>query len=148
MKKSKVVFLIFLLVVLTGVLAAVHLTTRDKVGENEVQLTYQDKTYSVEYKKLDLEQVTGTRVNGKGEEKKVEAAGILLRKLLEEKNIEEYSQVTVVSDDSYSAKIAAEEIKEEEKAYLLLQEEELRLVVFGDENSKRSVSNVKQIIVE
>ena len=148
MKKSKVVFLILLLVALTGVLAAVHLTTRDKVGENEVQLTYQDKTYSVEYKKLDLEQVTGTRVNGKGEEKKVEAPGILLRKLLEEKNIEEYSQVTVVSDDSYSAKIAVEEIKEEEKAYLLLQEEELRLVVFGDENSKRSVSNVKQIIVE
>ena len=148
MKKSKVVFLILLLVVLTGVLAAVHLTTRDKVGKHEVQLTYQDKTYSVEYKKLDLEQVTGTRVNGKGEEKKVEAAGILLRKLLEEKNIEEYSQVTVVSDDSYSAKIAAEEIKEEEKAYLLLQEEELRLVVFGDENSKRSVSNVKQIVVE
>ena len=148
MKKSKVVFLILLLVALTGVLAAVHLTTRDKVGENEVQLTYQDKTYSVEYKKLDLEQVTGTRVNGKGEEKKVEASGILLRKLLEEKNIEEYSQVTVVSDDSYSAKIVAEEIKEEEKAYLLLQEEELRLVVFGDENSKRSVSNVKQIVVE
>ena len=148
MKKSKVVFLILLLVALTGVLAAVHLTTRDKVGEHEVQLTYQDKTYSVEYKKLDLEQVTGTRVNGKGEEKKVEASGILLRKLLEEKNIEEYSQVTVVSDDSYSAKIAAEEIKEEEKAYLLLQEEELRLVVFGDENSKRSVSNVKQIVVE
>ena len=148
MKKSKVVFLILLLVALTGVLAAVHLTTRDKVGEHEVQLIYQDKTYSVEYKKLDLEQVTGTRVNGKGEEKKVEASGILLRKLLEEKNIEEYSQVTVVSDDSYSAKIAAEEIKEEEKAYLLLQEEELRLVVFGDENSKRSVSNVKQIVVE
>ena len=148
MKKSKVVFLILLLVALTGVLAAVHLTTRNKVGADEVQLTYKDKTYSVEYKKLDLEQVTGTRVNGKGEEKKVEAAGILLRKLLEEKNIEEYSQVTVVSDDSYSAKIAAEEIKEEEKAYLLLQEEELRLVVFGDENSKRSVSNVKQIVVE
>ena len=148
MKKSKVVFLILLLVVLTGVLSVVHLTTRNKVGADEVQLTYKDKTYSVEYKKLDLEQVTGTRVNGKGEEKKVEAAGILLRKLLEEKNIEEYSQVTVVSDDSYSAKIAAEEIKEEEKAYLLLQEEELRLVVFGDENSKRSVSNVKQIVVE
>ena len=148
MKKSKVVFLILLLVVLTGVLAAVHLITRDKVGEHEVQLTYQDKIYSIEYKKLDLEQVTGTRVNGKGEEKKVEASGILLRKLLEEKNIEEYSQVTVVSDDSYSAKIDAEEIKEEEKAYLLLQEEELRLVVFGDENSKRSVSNVKQIVVE
>ena len=148
MKKSKVVFLILLLVVLTGVLSVVHLTTRNKVDAEEVQLTYKDKTYSVEYKKLDLEQVTGTRVNGKGEEKKVEAPGILLRKLLEEKDIEEYSQVTIVSDDSYSAKIAAEEIKEEEKAYLLLQEDELRLVVFGDENSKRSVSNVKQIIVE
>lgn len=148
MKKSKVVFLILILVVLTGVLSVVHLTTRNKVGDYEVQLTYKDKIYSVEYKKLDLEQVTGTRVNGKGEEKKVEAPGILLREVLEEKDIEEYSQVTVVSDDSYSAQIAVEEIKEEEKAYLLLEEEELRLVVFGDENSKRSVSNVKQIVVE
>ena len=148
MKKSKVVFLILILVVLTGVLSIIHLTTRNKVGDYEVQLTYKDKTYSVEYKKLNLEQVTGTRVNGKGEEKKVEAPGILLREVLEEKGIEEYSQVTVVSDDSYSAQIAVEEIKEEEKAYLLLEEEELRLVVFGDENSKRSVSNVKQIVVE
>ena len=148
MKKSKVVFLILILVVLTGVLSVIHLTTRNKVGDQEVQLTYKDKTYSVEYKKLNLEQVTGTRVNGKGEEKKVEAPGILLREVLEEKDIEEYSQVTVVSDDSYSAQIAVEEIKEEEKAYLLLEEEELRLVVFGDENSKRSVSNVKQIVVE
>ena len=148
MKKSKVVFLILILVVLTGVLSIIHLTTRNKVGDYEVQLTYKDKTYSVEYKKLNLEQVTGTRVNGKGEEKKVEAPGILLREVLEEKDIEEYSQVTVVSDDSYSAQIAVEEIKEEEKAYLLLEEEELRLVVFGDENSKRSVSNVKQIVVE
>ena len=148
MKKSKVVFLILILVVLTGVLSVIHLTTRNKVGDYEVQLTYKDKTYSVEYKKLNLEQVTGTRVNGKGEEKKVEAPGILLREVLEEKDIEEYSQVTVVSDDSYSAQIAVEEIKEEEKAYLLLEEEELRLVVFGDENSKRSVSNVKQIVVE
>lgn len=148
MKKSKVVFLILILVVLTGVLSIIHLTTRNKVGDYEVQLTYKDKTYSVEYKKLNLEQVTGTRVNGKGEEKKVEAPGILLREVLEEKGIEEYSKVTVVSDDAYSAQIAVEEIKEEEKAYLLLEEEELRLVVFGDENSKRSVSNVKQIVVE
>ena len=70
MKKSKVVFLILILVVLTGVLSIIHLTTRNKVGDYEVQLTYKDKTYSVEYKKLNLEQVTGTRVNGKVKKRK------------------------------------------------------------------------------
>ena len=37
---------------------------------------------------------------------------------------------------------------EDGKAWLLLEQPYLRLVVFGDQNSKRSVSNVVQIIVE
>ena len=42
-----------------------------------------------------------------------------------------------------------EEVKNDPKAYLLHEEEgKLRLVVFGDKNSKRSVSNVVQIVVE
>ena len=43
----------------------------------------------------------------------------------------------------------AEEVEEDSKAFLIMEEEkELRLVVFGDENSKRSVSNVVRIVVE
>lgn len=59
-----------------------------------------------------------------------------------------YSKVTVISDDSYAADLTAEDVKEDGKAYLMLDEEEIRLIVFGDPNSKRSVSNVVQIIVE
>ena len=51
----------------------------------------------------------------------------------------------MVSDDSYSAEVHADEA---ENAHFLLEEGTLRLIVFGDSNSKRSVSDVKQIIVE
>ena len=54
----------------------------------------------------------------------------------------------IFSDDSYSAQLTKEEIEEENRVYLLMDEDSLRLVVFGDKNSKRSVSNVVQIEVE
>lgn len=74
--------------------------------------------------------------------------GILIKDILDANDISEYVKVTVVSDDAYSAELSAEEVSEAGKAYLLYEEEELRLVVFGDENSKRSVSNLVEIIVE
>lgn len=58
--------------------------------------------------------------------------GIVLKDLLVENDIFEYSQVTIVSNDSYKAQVSAEEVSNEEKVYLILQEEELRLIVFGD----------------
>ena len=63
--------------------------------------------------------------------------------------IDEYDEISVVADDSYSASLTREEVEEDGKVYLLAQEEEeLRLIVFGDENSKRNVSNVVQIVVK
>ena len=63
--------------------------------------------------------------------------------------MKEYEKVTVVSDDSYSAEVLKEEVEEGTRAFLILGDEnELRLVVFGDTNSKRSVSNVAQVVVE
>lgn len=59
-----------------------------------------------------------------------------------------YTNVTVISDDSYSADLSAEEIAEEGTACLLLDAGYLRLVISGDSNSKRSVSNVIQVIAE
>ena len=148
MRKSKAFVLIIILLMISVLASILHLTTREKVNAGEIHLKYHDVTYSVSYQDLKMEQVTGTRVNGKGEEKEVEALGILLKDLLVENDIFEYSQVTIVSNDSYKAQVSAEEVSNEEKVYLILQEEELRLIVFGDQNSKRSVSNVVQIIVE
>ena len=149
MKTRKALIFVIGLLLLTTLAAGAHLLTREQVTEGTVQLIYGEKTYELEISKLAYQQVTGTRMNGKGQEIPVEALGILLKDVLELKSIVGYSNVKVVSDDSHSAELTAEEVKNDTKAYLLHEEEgELRLIVFGDTNSKRSVSNVVQIIVE
>ncbi len=148
MKTRKALIFVIGLLLLTAVAAGAHLLTRDQVTEGCVQLLYGEKSYEVEISKLEYEQVTGTRVNGKGEEIPVEASGILLKNLLNAQKITEYSKVTVKADDSYSAEMTREEVQDASKVYLLHEEGELRLIVFGDTNSKRSVSNVVQIVIE
>ena len=77
----------------------------------------------------------------------METQGISLKNLLITEGIEEYTEIQVTADDSYSAVLEKNELEEKDNAYLILQEESLRLIVFGDSNSKRSVSNVAQIVV-
>lgn len=148
MKKHKALALILVLAMLTGLAAWLHLSSRENVAEGTLQMTIDGHSHAVEVSGLDFEPVSGVRVNGKGESIPVEGQGISVKDLLESKKIASYSKVTVLSNDSYAAELAAEEITEDGKAYLMLDEEELRLIVFGDSNSKRSVSNVVQIIVE
>lgn len=148
MKKRRIIAFVLLLAVLTGIAAWIHLTSREEVAAGTLQMTYGESTYTVDLADLDYEQVTGERVNGKGETRPVDGPGVALRSLLEREKIDSYSKVTVVSGDSYSAELRAEEVAEEGKAYLLLEEDELRLIVFGDQNSKRSVSDVAQIVIE
>lgn len=148
MKKHKALAFILVLAVLTGITAWSHLSSREEVAEGTLQMTADGHTYTVELSDLNYEPVSGVRVNGKGESIPVEGQGVLLKNLLDAEKIASYSKVTVISDDSYSAELTAEEVKEDGKAYLMLDEEELRLIVFGDQNSKRSVSDVVQIIVE
>lgn len=149
MKSHKAIILAFILVVFTMIAAVFHFNTRQEVPENVIQIVTGEKTYTIDIEKLEYEQVIGVRINGKGEEIPVDEQGISVKRFLSLENIEVYSYISVVADDSYSAKLTAEEVSETGKAFLTVQEEGgLRLVVFGDENSKRSVSNVVQIIVE
>lgn len=149
MKTSKkALALILVLVVLTGIAAYFHLSTREEVIAGTVQVTVDGHAQTVKLADLAYEPVSGVRVNGKGETISVEGRGILVKDLLASTKIASYSKVTVVSDDSYTADLTAEEVAESGKAYLLLEQPYLRLVVFGDQNSKRSVSNVVHIIVE
>ena len=145
MKNRKLILIAVILVVLAAVFAVFHLNGREQVAENSVQMTADEKNAEVSLPALPCEEVSGIRVNGKGEEIPVEGQGIYLPDLLKLYSVETYSTVTVISDDSYSAQVTAEEA---ENACFLVEGTELRLVVFGDSNSKRSVSNVKQIIVE
>ena len=148
MKTYKALALILLLVILTGIAAWFHLSSREEVAEGTLQVTIDNRKQTVKLAALNYEPVSGVRVNGKGESIPVEGEGISVKALLESQNVASYSKVTAVSDDSYTAELTAEEVAEEGKAYLLLDGAYLRLVVFGDQNSKRSVSNVVQIIVE
>lgn len=148
MKTSKALLLILVLALLTGVAAWLHLSSREEVAEGTVQITVNGAAQTVKLSDLNYEPVSGVRVNGKGESIPVEGEGISVKDLLETQKVVSCTKVTVISDDSYSAELTAEEIAEDGKAYLLLDEAYLRLVVFGDRNSKRSVSKIVQIIVE
>lgn len=148
MKTSKALALILVLLVLTGIAAWFHLSSREEVIEGTVQVTVDGHAQTLKLSDLRYGPVSGVRVNGKGESIPVEGDGISVKALLETQKVDSFAKVTVISDDSYSAELMAEEIAEDGKAYLLLEEAYLRLVVFGDRNSKRSVSKVVQIIVE
>ena len=145
MKNRKLIILTIVLLILAAAFAVLHLSSRETVAENSVQLSADGKIHEISLSDLSLTAISGVRVNGKGEQIPVDGKGISLTDLLEKYNVSAYSKVTVVSDDSYSAKVSADEV---DKAFFLMEETELRLLVFGDKDSKRSVSNVKQIIAE
>lgn len=148
MKKHKALAIILVLVVLTGIAGWFHLSTLENAAEGTLQMTVDGRTKTLKLSELNYEPVSGVRVNGKGESIPVEGEGISVKALLEDRNVDSYSKVTVISDDSYTAELTADEVNEDGKAYLMPEEAYLRLVVFGDQNSKRSVSNVVQIVVE
>ena len=149
MKKNRLMIFAFVLVAVTAIMATIHLNTREEVAEGQIKLINGDKEITVNLNNLEYEQLSGIRVNGKGEEIPVEGKGILMRDLLKTVETIEYETVQVVADDSYTAEVTVEEVMEDGKVCLFLQEEGgLRLVVFGDENSKRRVSDVVQIIIE
>lgn len=148
MKKRKAIIIVFVLAVLTGIAAWMHLSSRETVAAGTLQLTVNAETHTVKISDLQFVPVSGVRVNGKGESIPVEGEGISVKALLETRKVDSYSKVRVISDDSYTAELTAEEVEADGKAYLMLDETYLRLMVFGDQNSKRSVSNVVQIIVE
>ncbi|MBE6988804.1 MAG: hypothetical protein E7432_08560 [Ruminococcaceae bacterium] len=148
MKNKKIIIMAAALIAIAAVAAGIHLTTRDEVTAGCVELIYNGKSHDIAISDMKKDDVSGIRVNGKGEEIEVSGKGISLADLLAMKKIEDFTKVTVVSDDSYSAEVSKDEVMESGKAYMMVEGEEARLVVFGDTNSKRSVSNVKQIVVE
>ena len=130
MKKSLLMSMIAL-ILLTAVLAAVHLTTRTPDAEGEIVINGK----SVKISELNIKKVTGSIVNGKGEITQIDSYGIALSDICS-------CSVTVTASDEYSAEIAADKLK---NAYLITDEDTLHLIVFGDENSKRNVKNVVRI---
>lgn len=136
MKNKRLFIIIAVLIVLTAIIAVIHLTTRTPEIEGAILVNCK----TLEISSLDFNHVSGSLVNGKGEEKQIDAQGVLLSEVCGG----EFSTATVTASDEYSAVV-----KSGEDAYLILSDDgSLRLIVFGDENSKRDVKDVVRIDFE
>ena len=149
MKKNRVVFLLVALVAVTALLAWIHLNTRVTTPEGVLRVEAAGQVEEIPWDQMGLTAVQGTLVNGKGEERTIDMRGVLLRDVLEYAGITVQAQVSVTAEDEYRATVTAEEIGASGKVYLAEQEDGgIQLVVFGDSNSKRNVSDVVRLVVE
>ena len=150
MKKHKLaIIIIAVLVLLTAVLTVVHLTTREQGQEGAIQVVQNGKTELVYLEDLKpVAQVQGTVVNNAGEEKKIDGRGILVSDVLKLAGVTADNEVKVTADDEYTVSLTAEEVAEEGKAWLLIEDGTLRLIVFGDQGAKRNVKNVVRLTVD
>ena len=141
--------IIAVLILMTAVLAAVHLNTREKAPEGSLMISYKGENRYIQIEELNLVKVSGTVVNGKGEEKEICEQGIAVSDVLQAAGIEltAIGGVTVTADDEFSAELSAAEIREDGKAYLTDDGEAVTLIIFGDPNSKRRVHNVVSLRV-
>ena len=150
MKKGEPVKIaIVALVLITAAVAIFYLTTRPAASEGTLRIENGGQVIELPLERLEFIPVRGTVVNGKGEERAVDAQGVSLSEVLRAADISEFAEVTVTADDAYYAMLTAEEIAEPDRVYLIQQDEGgLRLIVFGDRNSKRSVSDVASLSVK
>ena len=93
MKSNKIKILSVILVVFMFIFAVMHLNSREEVPENALQISTGDQTYLVDISKLEYEQVTGTRVNGKGDENSKRSVSNVVQIMVE------YSSTYTFTDD-------------------------------------------------
>lgn len=152
MKKNLMLKIVIALVLVAVVFAVIHLSTRPAEETGAIQVSYGGKIVSVPLSKLTLQNVSGTAVNGKGEEKTIEGQGTPLSEVLTQAGVDlsTVQQVTVSAADEFSAVLTVGEVTEDGRTYLLQEEGEARprLIVFGDPDSKRRVKDVTRIEVE
>lgn len=149
MKRNRIVVLLVIALAAATVLAAgLHLNTRVSVPEGVFLVETADRTEEIVWGNLKLTAVRGTLVNGKGEERTVDAQGILLRDVLAHAGVTAQTEVTVIAEDEYSASVTAEEVGADDQVYLAVMDDGgVQLVVFGDSNSKRNVTGVVRLVV-
>lgn len=152
-KRKNLIFgIIIALLLVTAILAVLHLNTRTQEQAGTLQITCNGDTMSLPLAELPVYDVSGTTIDGKGEKKQVEAKGTLVSDVLAQVGVDlsAIRQVTVKASDEFYAVLTAEDISQPDKAYLIQEdgEEWPRLVVFGDPDSKRKVKEVVRLEVE
>jgi len=149
MKRMRSIAIITLLLGMTLIVAAVRLLQEPPVPAGAIQLQNGETVREILLSDWKLTFVEGIVVNGKGENRVIREQGIALAEVLTTEGIADFTQVRVVAADEYFAVVTAEEVAERGRVYFLLPEETSpQLVVFGDKNSKRNVSDVVRLVIE
>lgn len=149
MKKNRLaILLLAVLLAVTAAAAGIHLSTRQTAQMGTVLVEYGGKVEELSLDRVELTAVRGTVINGKGQERRVDAQGAPLSAVLAEAGITSYTQTAVTADDEYSVTVTQEEAAAPDRVFLIVQEgERIQLLVFGDPNSKRNVTNVIRLTV-
>lgn len=149
MKNKRLAFLFAALALIVILAAAWHLNTRKEIAPGSLLVQHDGREITVNVDDLSPVHVHGEIVNGKGETMPVDASGVLVSDILKNAGVEEFTALTVVASDEYRAGLAAGEIYEDGRVWLTVQEDgSLRLIVFGDPDSKRNVTDAVRMEVQ
>ena len=157
---KKLIWIIVLLLAVTGVVATIHVLNQPEVecmvileGDREIPVSFRD---------LGQTPFSGELTDGKGDVTAHEYTGILLRDLLESKGIDlaAITGVTVTSADNYSVEFTPMEILSTQQVYVAVTvdgekidgidpgTDGVQLIVFGDPNSRRCVRYAQRITLK
>lgn len=160
MSKKLIILIIAVLLVVTGIVAALHLGNQEEVAC--MVILQGDKEIPVSFEDLGQDAFSGELIDGKGTVTFHEYTGILLRTLLETKGIDLIGagKLTVTSADNFSAEFTAEEILQTDNVYLAVTADGtpiegidpgtdgVQVIVFADPNSRRCVRFAQKISIE
>ena len=144
--KIKILILIIVCIFLVAVLSLINQRRRISVPQNMIRIEG-TKSNMLDLSTLPRSKISGKVVNNKGDVREISGDGISLFDLIKDYAGDNYSKITVISDDEYKAIITRDEAEIPGRAILIFEDSTMRLYVFGDANSKRNVSNVKRIII-
>ena len=135
---------------LMAILAIIHLTAREKVPEGALLIQQGEKKSYVLLEELPMTNVEGTIRNGKGQVIQIQTEGVPALEVLEATGVDttSFQTVKVVASDEYAADVSFEELCEPDKVFLTKEDGQIRLVVFGDGDSKRNVRDVVRLVVQ
>ena len=146
MKKRIGIAVILMLV--TAALVLVYLRSRESVKPGDLLIKSAGGDVSVTFEDLNLSHVSGEITNKKGETKTVESEGIALSDIPALAGINDYSEISVYADDEYNAVLSKDEVTKPDKAWLIKNDDSIRLIVFDDPDAKRDVKNVVRVEIK
>lgn len=151
MKNKRALIFIAALLAVTALCAFRHLTTRTEVALGTIIVSVGGSDRTIAFDNLTLHSVEGEIVNGKGETTPVNAVGVHLADALRNAQVDvgKLTALTIMASDEYRAVLTGDEVRDSDKAWLIFQEDGgLQLIVFGDPNSKRNVSDAVRMEVQ